>query len=158
MEWPDSVERVAAALRAAAVDARLEEFPEGTDTAEAAAEAVGCSLAEIVKSLVFVCGAQTVLALVPGDRRADAAKVATLAGEPSARIATAAEVTAATGYAPGGVAPFALPGVSRVLVDRGLLAHERVWVGAGSERHVVGLAPSDLVRVANGRVGDLVAG
>jgi prolyl-tRNA editing enzyme YbaK/EbsC (Cys-tRNA(Pro) deacylase) len=157
VEWPDSVERVAAALRAAAVDARLEEFASPTDTAAAAAEAVGCSVAEIVKSLVFICGDRVVLALVPGDKRADPAKVAGAAHEDSARIATAEEVTAATGYEPGAGAPLALPGVARVLLERNLLVHERVWIGAGSTRHVAGLAPADLLRITEGRAADLVA-
>ncbi|HKI91111.1 MAG TPA: YbaK/EbsC family protein, partial [Gaiellaceae bacterium] len=74
-EWPEPVERVAATLREAVVEARLEEFPQGTPTAAAAAEAVGCELSQIVKSLVFVCDGRPVLALVPGDRRADPAKV-----------------------------------------------------------------------------------
>ena len=74
-------------LRARGIDARLEEFPEGTPTAAAAARAVGCDAAEIVKSLVFVCDGRAVLALVPGDLRADAIKVAAAAGAGYARTA-----------------------------------------------------------------------
>ena len=84
--WPEAVERVAAVLRTAAVDARLEEFPDGTPTARDAAEAVGCDLAQIVKSLVVVCDGAYVLALVPGDRRADEGKVAAAIGARSARL------------------------------------------------------------------------
>jgi prolyl-tRNA editing enzyme YbaK/EbsC (Cys-tRNA(Pro) deacylase) len=148
--WPEPVERVAAVLRAAAVDARLEEFPDGTPTAADAAKAVGCTRAEIVKSVVFVCDGRPVLALVPGDKRADPAK---LSGE--ARVARPDEVVAATGFEPGAVAPFPLPNVSRVLMDRSLLRHEIVWIGAGSDRHMAGLEPSDLARVAKAEIGDL---
>ena len=148
--WPEPVERVASALRAAAVDARLEEFPEGTPSAAAAARAVGCTRAEIVKSLVFIAEGRPVLALVPGDKRADPAKVAA-----DARVATADEVFAATGFEPGGVAPFPAPAISRVLMDRSLLAHELVWIGAGSDQHMAGLAPDDLVRVAKAEIADL---
>ncbi len=78
--------------RAAAVDATIHEFPEGTPTAEEAARAAGCSLEQIVKSLVFVCDGEYALALVPGDRRADEAKVAEAVGASAARVARAAEV------------------------------------------------------------------
>ena len=76
MAWPDPVERVSAVLRAAAVEARIEEFTDGTPTARDAAKAVGCDLSQIVKSLVFVCDGAFVLALVPGDRRADEVAIA----------------------------------------------------------------------------------
>jgi prolyl-tRNA editing enzyme YbaK/EbsC (Cys-tRNA(Pro) deacylase) len=149
--WPEPVERVAAVLLAAAVDARLEEFPDGTPTATDAARAVGCTRAEIVKSLVFMCDERAVLALVPGDKRADAAKLC--AG--AVRVARADEVVAATGFEPGAVAPFPVPNVARVLMDRSLLAHELVWIGAGSDRHMAGLAPTDLARLAKAEIGDV---
>ena len=142
------MERVAAALREGAVDARLEEFPAGTPTAAAAAEAVGCETSQIVKTLVFVCDELPVLALVPGDRRADPAKVAAAVAAREARIATPAEVVAATGFEPGAVSPVPAPAGGRVLVDAGLFLHEVVWIGAGSPRHVAGVAPRDLARVA----------
>jgi Cys-tRNA(Pro)/Cys-tRNA(Cys) deacylase len=153
--WPEPVERVAQVLRRSGVDARVEEFPEGTPTAGAAAKAVGSSRAQIVKSLLFVCDGRPTLALVPGDRRADEAKVAAAAGARRARVAQPQEVLAATGFEPGGVAPFPAPGVSQVLISGELLAHERVWIGAGSERHMAGLAPLDLVRLAQARAADL---
>jgi prolyl-tRNA editing enzyme YbaK/EbsC (Cys-tRNA(Pro) deacylase) len=153
--WPEPVERVAQVLRRSGVDARVEEFPEGTPTAGAAAKAVGSSRAQIVKSLLFVCDGRPTLALVPGDRRADEAKVAAAAGARRARVAQPQEVLAATGFEPGGVAPFPAPGVSQVLISGELLAHDRVWIGAGSERHMAGLAPLDLVRLAQARAADL---
>ena len=153
--WPDPVERVAAVLRERAVDARLEEFPEGTPTAAAAAKAVGCERAQIVKTLVFICDGLPVLALVPGDRRADAAKVAAAAGAGYARTAKPEEVVAATGFEPGGVAPFPAPGVTKILLDRELLKQELVWIGAGSDRHMAGLAPLDLARLTQADPADL---
>lgn len=155
-EWPEPVERVAAVLRTRGIDARLEEFPEGTPTAAAAARAVGCDAAEIVKSIVFVCDGRAVLALVPGDLRADAAKVATAAGAGDARTATPEEVRAATGFEPGAVAPFPVPNVARVLLERGLLEWELVWAGAGSERHMVGISPIDLAGVTQAEIVDIV--
>ena len=153
--WPEPVERVAAVLRAQGVDARIEEFPQGTTTAEAAADAVGCEPAQIVKTLVFVCDGLPVIALVPGDRRADAAKIAAAAGAGYARVAKREEVLAATGFEPGGVAPFPVPLSVRVLMERELLRHELVWAGAGSPRHVVGIAPADAARLTSAEIVDL---
>ena len=146
-DWPEPVERVASFLRESGAEARLEEFDVGTPTAADAARAAGCELAEIVKSIVFDCGDKFVLALTPGDRRADATKVASAAGCTRARVASAAQVVEATGFAPGAVAPFPLRRVERVLVDRTLLVHEKVWIGAGSPRHLAALAPAELVRL-----------
>ena len=153
--WPEPVERVAAVLRAQGVDARIEEFPQGTTTAEAAADAVGCEPAQIVKTLVFVCDGLPVIALVPGDRRADTAKIAAAAGAGYARVAKREEVLAATGFEPGGVAPFPVPLSVRVLMERELLRHELVWAGAGSPRHVVGIAPADAARLTSAEIVDL---
>jgi Cys-tRNA(Pro) deacylase len=154
--WPEPVERVAAFLRATGAEARIEEFGTDTPTAEAAADAVGCTLGQIVKSLVFVCDGSPVVVLVPGDRRADSSKIARLAGARRAGIAKAAEVVEATGFEPGGVAPFPLERVTVVLVERTLVRHPVVWAGAGSDRHMVALSPRELVRLSRGRVEDVV--
>ncbi len=154
--WPEPVERVSAFLRHAGAEARIEEFPSGTATAEEAADALGCDLRQIVKSLVFVCDSNNVLAMVPGDRKADSGKVAGAVGAAKARIADAERVTAATGFAPGAVAPFPLQAVARVLIDRTLLTHQIVWIGAGSARHMAGLPPSELVRLSRAQPLDLV--
>jgi Cys-tRNA(Pro)/Cys-tRNA(Cys) deacylase len=153
--WPEPVARVAEVLRRAGIDARVEEFPEGTPTAGAAARAVGASRAQIVKSLVFVGDGRPLLALVPGDRRADETKVAAAAGTRYARVARPEEVLAATGFEPGGVAPFPAPGISQVLMASELLVHDQVWIGAGSERHMAALAPQDLLRLTKARTADL---
>jgi len=156
--WPEPVERVAALVRERGADARLEEFACATPTAEAAARAIGCEPSQIVKSIVFVCDGSPVLALVPGDRRADAAKVAAAAGAGYARMARPDEVVAATGFEPGAVAPFPAPNVHRVLLERELLLQEVVWIGAGSTRHMAGLAPMDLLRLAGAMPVDLAEG
>ncbi len=154
--WPEPVERVAAYLREAGAEARLEELESGTATAEDAAKAAGCTLEQIVKALVLVCDDKHVVALVPGDRRADLDKIARALGAATARIARPAEVEEATGFAPGAVAPFPLPNVDRVLIDQSLLAHDLVWVGAGSEMHLAALHPSVLVRLARAQPVDAV--
>ena len=143
-------------LRDAGADARIEEFSAGTPTAAEAAAAVGCDLDQIVKSLVLLCDGKPVVALVPGDRRGDPEKIARAAGGDSARIAKADEVEHATGFTPGAVAPFPLPNVDTILMDRTLLKHRVVWAGAGSPSHIVGLAPGELARLARARPLDLV--
>src|SRR6476469_4265708 len=92
MTWPEPVERVSAVLRAAAIDARIEEFGEGTPTAKDAARAVGCELEQIVKSVVLVCDGAYVMALVPGDRRAGTDAVREAVGAVEVRVARASEV------------------------------------------------------------------
>jgi len=154
--WPEPVERVAAYLRTAGAEARLEELESGTTTAEDAARAAGCPIGQIVKSIVVLCDGRPVLALVPGDRRADLAKIAHATGAVEARIARASEVEEATGFAPGAVAPFPLPNVDRVLIDQNLLAHDMVWVGAGSTTHMAAMNPSVLVRLARAQPVDAV--
>ena len=154
--WPEPVERVAAVLRAYGIDARLEELGKPTPTAAAAAEAVGCDATQIVKSVVFVCDGVPVLALVPGDRRGDAGKIAAAVGAQRARVAQPDEVIAVTGFEPGGVAPFPLPRVSRVLLDGRLLRHDLIWAGAGSPRHLVCISPADVARLTNAETVDLV--
>lgn len=154
--WPESVERVARVLRGAAVDATIEEFKRGAPTAEAAAKAVGCPLEQIVKSIVFICDGTAVLALVPGDRRANESLVAAAVGAAEARVASAEEVLAATGSEPGAVTPFALQAIDEVVLERTILQHPIVWVGAGSPVHLAGIAPAELQRLAGARTADLL--
>lgn len=156
-DWPEPVRRVTAFLSRTGAEARVEEFPAGTPTAEAAADAVGCKLGEIVKSLVLECDGQTVLAMVPGDRRADLAKIARAVGAAQAKVASPARVRDLTGFEPGAVAPFPPGDVDRVFIDQRLLLYERVWVGAGSATHMAGLAPAELVRLSRAEHLDLVA-
>ena len=156
MSWPDPVQRVAAVLRDAAVESRVEEFADGTPTAGAAARAVGCDLSQIVKSLVLVCDGAFVLALVPGDRRADEALVGAAVPAQRVRIARPEEVVHATGFEPGAVAPFPQRAVTQSLMDRSFFAHDVVWIGAGSPAHMASIAPAELLRLAGARAVDLV--
>ena len=153
--WPEPVERVAAVLRSAAVDARIEEFPEGTKTARDAADAVGCELSQIVKTLVVVADGAFVLVLIPGDERLDERAVAAALPAEHVRVAHGPEVVEATGFDPGGVAPFPRNASIGALIERSLFRHQVVWIGAGTGRHVAGLAPGDLARLAAARTVDL---
>jgi Cys-tRNA(Pro) deacylase len=154
--WPEPVERVSSYLREAGAEARIEQFAADTPTASDAASAVGCELAQIVKSIVLLCDGRPVLALVPGDRRGDPAKIALAAGAREARMAPARDVQKATGYTPGAVSPFGIIGVALVLLDPTLLRHETVWVGGGTVNHLVGLAPAELARLTRARTMDVV--
>ncbi|MFL6068161.1 MAG: aminoacyl-tRNA deacylase [Gaiellaceae bacterium] len=154
--WPHEVERVSAFLRAAGAEARIEEFAVETAKAADAARAAGCEVSGIVKSLIVFCDERPVLALVPGDRRADTTKIALAAGAGKARIAHAREVPVLTGFAPGAVAPFPLQRVERALIERVLLAEDELWVGAGSTRHMAVLPARELVRLTKAAPADLV--
>jgi len=153
--WPEEVERVAAVLRGAAVDARIEEFAQETPTARDAAEAIGCELAQIVKSVVLVCDGAFVLALVPGDRRADEKAIGEAVPARDVRTAAADEVLHATGFRPGAVAPFPQRAITQTLIDRGVFRHAVVWIGAGTDHHMAALPPAELQRVTRARAVDL---
>ena len=154
--WPEPVERVADFLKQAGAEARIEEFDEDAATAADAARAAGCAPEQIVKSVLLVADGTPMLVLAPGDRRLDVKKIARAVEAKKARFASHEEVEAATGFAPGGVAPFPLPGVARTVCERTLLALPLVWVGAGSPRHLASLAPRELVRLARAEPMDVV--
>ena len=144
-------------LEQAGAEVRVEEFPEGTKTAQDAATAVGCKLGQIVKSLLFECGGGTVLAMVPGDRRADTARIARTVGADTAEVASAARVRDLTGVEPGAVSPVPPPPVDHVLIDPRLLVADSVWIGAGSPKHVACLSPAELVRLSGAAQADIAA-
>ena len=155
--WPEPVDRVTAFLTKAGAEVRVEEFPAGTKTAQDAADAVGCKLGQIVKSLLFESAGRTVLAMIPGDKRADTAKIARAAGGESAQVASAERVRELAGVDPGGVSPVPPPAVDLVLIDPLLLLSDSVWIGAGSPKHVACLAPAELMRLSGAEQLDLVA-
>ena len=150
-----NVERVVAAARSAGLDLAVERFPDTTRTAADAARAIGCEVAQIVKSLVFVADGRPVIALVSGANRADAAKLARALEASEVRRADASEARSATGYAIGGVPPFGHAGQLPVLVDRDLTRFDVVHAAAGLPDATFPIAPADLVRASGGRVVDL---
>jgi len=153
--WPEPVERVARFARETGAEVRIEEFADDTKTAVDAANAVGCSLAQIVKSLVLDCDGRPVVALVPGDRRGDPRKIASAVSAERAKVAGPDRVLEVTGFEAGAVAPFPLPHIDRVLIDPRLLRYERLWVGAGSHRHLASMPPSELVRLSRAETADV---
>jgi prolyl-tRNA editing enzyme YbaK/EbsC (Cys-tRNA(Pro) deacylase) len=147
-----AADRFRAAAARADVEVDVHRFPEGTRTAEDAARAIGCDVAQIVKSLVFVAGDVPVLALTSGRNRVDTARIAALCDASDARKATADEVRAATGYAIGGTPPFGHDRPLRALVDEDLMGFDVVWAAAGTPDGVFPLSPRDLVRASDGAV------
>lgn len=150
---PGSRERVRAFLHERGLSEAICEFDQSTKTAAMAAEAMGCDLGQIVKSLVVVVDdVRPVLALVAGDRRGDLDAIAREAGGQAARMANAEEVRQATGYAIGGVCPFGLPETLTVLVDDSLLRFETVFPAAGTPSSMVRMDRDSLVAMTAGRV------
>lgn len=128
------------------------EFEEGTRTAAEAAAAIGCTVAQIAKSILFRAEDGTpVLAVLPGDRQVDERRLAALVGRRVAR-ADAAFVREATGYPIGGVAPVGHRIAPEILLDPSILDHPTVWAAAGTPTSVVGLPPKVLVERTGGRL------
>lgn len=150
-----NVERVVVAAGDAGLRIDVERFPAGTRSAEDAARAVGCDVAQIVKSLVFVADDQPVVALVSGANRLDPRRLANVLEAGEARRADGDEARDATGYAIGGVPPFGHRMALPVIIDSDLLAHDRVWAAAGLPDAVFAIAPDDLVRASGGRVAEI---
>jgi Cys-tRNA(Pro) deacylase len=150
-----NVARVTEAARAAGVDISVERFPEGTRTAADAARAVGCEVGQIVKSLVFMADARPVVALVSGANRVHLGRLATAVGATEARRADGDEARAATGFAIGGVPPFGHASHVAVVIDRDLLAVDRVWAAAGLPDAVFAISPDELLQASGGTVADV---
>ncbi|MFP1629533.1 YbaK/EbsC family protein [Streptomyces sp. 5K101] len=147
--------RFAEALRELGLDVPVRRFPDATRTAAQAAEAVGCDVSEIVKSLIFEADGRPVLVLMDGSSRVDVERVRTELGAESVRRANADLVRETTGYAIGGVPPFGHRTRTQVLADRGLLDHAVVWAAAGTPHTVFPLDPKTLIAHAGGTIVDV---
>ncbi|MCC1480402.1 YbaK/EbsC family protein [Roseibaca sp. Y0-43] len=149
-----SVARVARALQDAGLANTISE-PGEARTAELAAQACGCELDQIVKSILFAgqSSGALYLFLTAGGNRIDAAKASALAGEALGR-ANAAQVREVTGFAIGGVAPIGHLTAPKTWADPCLLDFETVFAAAGTPRHVFSIAPRVLISVAKVTVAD----
>ncbi len=152
---PSPSDRVAAVLRQAGVNVQVLEFPQGTRTARDAAAAVGTTLAQIVKSLVFLADGRPVLVLASGANRVDTAKLARAAGVQTVQKAGASAVQDATGYAIGGVPPVAHARTLPVFIDRDLMGFDVVYAAAGTPSSVFPIEPRVLQRLTDGIVIEL---
>jgi prolyl-tRNA editing enzyme YbaK/EbsC (Cys-tRNA(Pro) deacylase) len=148
-----AAQRVQDALKALGVACQVVELPESTRSAAEAAQAIGCRVEQIVKSLVFR-GRSTnrpILAIVSGANRVDEEKLAVLVAEPVAK-ADADYVRQRTGYAIGGVPPVGHVESLMCVIDEDLLQYEQIWAAAGTPRAVFRLTPADLQRITDGPV------
>ncbi len=150
----DSVERVRAALLAAGHADTIAMFPDGTRTAQDAANAVGCTVAQIAKSIVLRSGEEVVLVIASGANRVDTAKISAQLGQ-SVKSADGRWVRDTTGFAIGGVAPVGHQPAPRIFIDADLMGLDSIWAAAGSPRHVFRTTPAELVRMTNGMVADV---
>jgi Cys-tRNA(Pro) deacylase len=133
-------------------------FPEGTKTAQDAANAIGVAVGQIVKSLVFAVDGEIVMAYVSGANQLDEKRLAAAAGGSKCSRVDADAVREATGFPIGGVPPFGLATQLRIFVDPDLLQYDEVWAAAGTWNDVFPIAPDDLVRASGAVVTDLKRG
>jgi len=127
------------------------EFEEPTPTSETAAKAVGCSVGEIAKSILFIIGGTPVVVVTSGDVRVKGSKLKQAVGcSGKARLPEAEEVMTHTGYAPGGVCPVLLPAGLKVVVDRSMRRFPRVYAAAGNEHSAVPVTVEQLLEITGG--------
>ncbi|NBU95513.1 MAG: YbaK/EbsC family protein [Actinobacteria bacterium] len=153
-----NVERVVVAANAAGLHIEVRQFPEGTRTAVEAAAAIGVSVGQIVKSLVFGVDDEIVMALVSGANTLDESLLAAAAGGQRCVRVDADAVREATGFPIGGVPPFGHSTPLRVFIDPDLLQYDEVWAAAGTWHDVFGLEPHKLVEASGGVVTDVKRG
>lgn len=151
-----SIRRVEDAARAAGLTIAVRHMDDATRTAQQAADALGCAVSQIVKTLLFQGerSGRLLLFLVPGDRRLSLARAAAAVGEPLRR-ADARQVRASTGFVIGGVAPIGHLHPGPVYADAALLEHASVWAAAGTPHSVFAVAPRALLAAAGAALADL---
>jgi prolyl-tRNA editing enzyme YbaK/EbsC (Cys-tRNA(Pro) deacylase) len=149
----DSVERVRQALAELGLQTEIREFSASTRTSADAAAAIGCSVAQIAKSLVFRArpSGRAILVMASGANRVDEAKLAAALGETIGK-ADAEFVRAETGFAIGGVSPVGHGIRLKTFIDADLMDLPEIWAAAGSPNSVFQLTPQDLLRVTAGQI------
>ena len=150
-----NVQRVVDAAAALGLEVSPRTFPDGTRTAQEAADAIGVALGQIVKSLIFGVDGEIVLAYVSGANQLDETKLAEAAGGVMCQRVDADVVRSATGFPIGGVPPFGHASPLRVFIDPDLLKYHEVWAAAGTWHDVFGIDPHKLVEASGGAVTDL---
>lgn len=154
-----SVRRVQATLASLGFEFEVREFPQSTRTSADAAAAIGCSVGQIAKSLVFRARetGRSVLVIASGANRVDEKKVGRRLDEKIER-ASPDFVRDKTGFAIGGVPPVAHTVPPVTLIDDDLLAFDEVWAAAGTPNAVFRLSPQDLVTMTGGDVAEIKRG
>jgi prolyl-tRNA editing enzyme YbaK/EbsC (Cys-tRNA(Pro) deacylase) len=150
-------ERFVEQARARGIEVQVSTFPDGTRTAADAAASIGCTVAQIAKSIVLVADDRAVIAITAGDNRVDVRRVAAVLGAEQVRMAKADEAREATGYAIGGVPPFGYPAPLTALFDRDLLRFDVVYAAAGTPDAVFPIPASRLAEVSGATIADFRA-
>lgn len=153
-----SVRRVTAALAAAGSAARVVALAESARTAQQAADALGCPVGAIVKSLVFLLDGAPVMALLAGDRRCDTAALPTVFGTSGVKVgrADAEVVRSATGFAIGGVAPIGHPAPLAIAMDASLDRFSRIYAAAGHPHCVFATNVEELARLTGAIISPMI--
>lgn len=148
--------RVQRALADRGLDCDIRSFPEGTRTAEDAAAAIGCSVEQIAKSLIFRLpeSDEALLVVASGVNRVDEGKLERLLGQVVSK-ANAAFVRERTGYAIGGVPPVGHSQPARILLDQDLKTHSEIWAAAGTPNTVFRLSPDELAKLTEADYSDI---
>jgi prolyl-tRNA editing enzyme YbaK/EbsC (Cys-tRNA(Pro) deacylase) len=148
-----SAQKVQDALKALGFAQQVIELPQATRSAAAAAQAVGCEVGQIVKSLILKSRRtkRPILVAASGSNRVSEKKIAELVSEP-VEMADADFVRQQTGFAIGGVPPLGHLKRLEAFVDEDLLQYGEIWAAAGNPNAVFRLTPSDLVQMTGGRV------
>lgn len=139
-------------LEDAGIDTRIRVLPDSARTAPEAAAAIGCDVAAIANSLVFLVDGAPVLVMTSGGHRADLDVVARSIGADEVSMAPASVVREATGQAIGGVAPAGHPAPLRTYIDETLAEHEEIWAAAGHPHTVMPLTFASLQALTGGEV------
>jgi Cys-tRNA(Pro) deacylase len=147
----ESVRRVVEAMERQGITIEPVEFADSTRTATDAAAAIGTTVAQIVKSLIFMAGDEMILVLTSGANQVDVALLGESLGKPISR-ATADGVRETTGFSIGGVPPIGHTTQLPVYMDETLLAFDQVWAAAGTPHTVFSITPDDLRRVTRATV------
>jgi prolyl-tRNA editing enzyme YbaK/EbsC (Cys-tRNA(Pro) deacylase) len=136
------------------VDVDVREFSGGTKTAADAAAAIGCEVAQIASSLVFVVDGDLVIVVTSGANRVSEARLADYYGldDSAVGMADPDRVADVVGWSIGGVPPICHDTALPVVLDETLLAYETVWAAAGTPEAVFPIAPADLRRLADAEV------
>lgn len=148
-----SAQKVQQALQALGMTLQVVELPDSTRTAIEAAQAVGCQVGQIVKSLVFKTkrSQRALLVIASGSNRVDEKLIEARIGEPLGK-ADAEFVRQQTGFAIGGVPPLGHASPLLTFIDQDLLQYERVWAAAGTPHAVFELNPAGLARMTGGEI------
>ncbi len=151
-----TAQRVQQTLRSLGSNAIIKEHKEACRTSSEAATVLGCSVAQIAKSVIFKgeTTGQSILVITSGANRVDTAKVASLAGEKPGK-ADADFVREHTGFVIGGVSPIAHANPGKVLFDRDLLQYESVFPAGGTPQAMFAIEPNELLRISRATLADI---